>query len=385
MDVYERMKQTILEHSLVSEGDALLLMVSGGSDSTALARLAARLRDEGWLGALDMLHVNHKLRGRDADEDAQFVARLADQLGIPLFACEVDVAGEAARAGENVEAVARRERYNAASEAVMSMCQHEAIPLSQGKIVTAHTVDDRIENFYMRSIVGTGPGGFRGMLYENGRVIRPLLDCAREDLRDYLRNIAPEGDAELWREDATNAHTDRFRAYVRHEIVPKAREWNAGIDETLARTMNLIAEEDDMLEDMALEAMRANVCPLYDEGGANRGDVAGSEDAASSDAGAAPLPGYDDFSEGFLLLPAFGSVMCPLQRRVVHQLLRAMLGAGERVDTATVTAVLDGFAENGAPCGGYVANIQGNLAVSANKQGVRVEPMQAFRARRKRG
>ena len=189
-DVYERMKQTIAERSLIGEGDALLLMVSGGSDSTALARLAARLRDEGWLGALDMLHVNHKLRGHDADEDARFVARLADELGIPLFSCEVDVAGEAARSGENVEAVARRERYNAASEAVMSMCQHEAIPLAQGKIVTAHTVDDRIESFYMRSIVGTGPGGFRGMLYENGRVVRPLLDCTREGLRDFLREAA---------------------------------------------------------------------------------------------------------------------------------------------------------------------------------------------------
>lgn len=372
-DVYERMKQTIAEHALVGEGDALLLMVSGGSDSTALARLAARLRDEGWLGALDMLHVNHKLRGHDADEDARFVARLADELGIPLFSCEVDVAGEAARSGENVEAVARRERYNAASEAVMSMCQHEAIPLAQGKIVTAHTVDDRIESFYMRSIVGTGPGGFRGMLYENGRVIRPLLDCTREGLRSYLESEAPQGASELWREDATNAHTDRFRAYVRHEIVPKAREWNPGLDDTLARTMNLIAEEDDMLDGMACGVMRKDVRPLVPEGEAGR---AGDE---------SPNRSYDDFAEGFLLAPSFGHVLRPLQRRVVHSLLQAMLGAGERVDAAAVAAVLDGFAEDGVPCGGYVANIQGNLAVSANKQGVKVEPMQAFRARRKRG
>ncbi len=381
-DVYERMKQTIAERSLIGEGDALLLMVSGGSDSTALARLAARLRDEGWLGALDMLHVNHKLRGHDADEDARFVARLADELGIPLFSCEVDVAGEAARSGENVEAVARRERYNAASEAVMSMCQHEAIPLAQGKIVTAHTVDDRIESFYMRSIVGTGPGGFRGMLYENGRVVRPLLDCTREGLRDFLRETAAqegrEG-GELWREDATNAHTDRFRSYVRHEIVPKAREWNPGLDDTLARTMNLIAEEDDMLDGMACDVMRNEVRPLVPEGEPGRVGDASSEH--SYDDG----PSYGDFAEGFLLAPSFGHVQRPLQRRVVHSLLQAMLGAGERVDAAAVAAVLDGFAEDGVPCGGYVANIQGNLAASANKQGVRVEPMQAFRARRKRG
>ena len=381
MDAYGRMKETIAERGLVQEGDALLLMVSGGSDSTALARLAARLRDEGRLGALDMLHVNHKLRGKDADDDARFVAALADELGIPLFSCEVDVAGEAARCGENVEAVARRERYAAAEEAVLSMCQHEAIPLAQGKIVTAHTVDDRIESFYMRSIVGTGPGGFRGMLYRNGRVVRPLLDCTREGLRAYLEGLAAgadggaaAGDASapgtggLWREDATNAHTDRFRAYVRHEIVPKARAWNEGLDATLGRTMNLIADEDDMLEAMADDVVAADVA---------------APDGSRTGEGGRPLEGAD-FAEGFLLEPSFGCVLRPLQRRVVHRLLQEMLGAGQRVDAASVAAALDGFADDGIPQGGYVANIQGNLAVSANKLGVRVEPMAAFRSRRNR-
>ncbi len=381
MDAYGRMKETIAERGLVQEGDALLLMVSGGSDSTALARLAARLRDEGRLGALDMLHVNHKLRGKDADDDARFVAALADELGIPLFSCEVDVAGEAARCGENVEAVARRERYAAAEEAVLSMCQHEAIPLAQGKIVTAHTVDDRIESFYMRSIVGTGPGGFRGMLYRNGRVVRPLLDCTREGLRAYLEGLAAgadggaaAGDASapgtggLWREDATNAHTDRFRAYVRHEIVPKARAWNEGLDATLGRTMNLIADEDDMLEAMADDVVAADVA---------------APDGSRTGEGGRPLEDAD-FAEGFLLEPSFGCVLRPLQRRVVHRLLQEMLGAGQRVDAASVAAVLDGFADDGIPQGGYVANIQGNLAVSANKLGVRVEPMAAFRSRRNR-
>lgn len=386
MDCYERMKETIEAHGLVGEGDALLLMVSGGSDSTALAHLMARLRDEGSLGALDMLHVNHKLRGEDADADAAFVARLADRLHVPLFMCEIDIAGEAARSGENVEAVARRERYAAAEEAVMSMCQHEAIPLSQGRIVTAHTVDDRIENFYMRSIVGTGPGGFRSMLYRNGRVVRPLLDCTREGLRNFLTDLAgrparadagipaegtaseepssgtppkapaaSESGGELWREDATNAHTDRFRAYVRHKIVPAAREWNPGIDATLGRTMNLIAEEDDMLDGMADSIVEQDTEMLGDE----------------------PC-------DGFLLLPRAAGHPRPLLRRVVHKLLKPILGMETRIDAATVNAVLDGFAD-GRPAGGYVANIQGDLAVSANKGGVRVEPMPAFRARRKRG
>lgn len=106
-----------------------------------------------------MLHVNHRLRGEDADEDARFVAQLAELLDVPLFSCEIDIAGEAQRTGENVEAVARRERYLAANEALESLCLHAATPLADGRILTAHTADDRVESFYMRSIVGTGPGG----------------------------------------------------------------------------------------------------------------------------------------------------------------------------------------------------------------------------------
>lgn len=353
--VLEKMRTTIREHLLFDPDGAVLLMVSGGSDSTALARLAARLRDSGELGVVDMMHMNHKLRGPDADADAAFVAALADELDIPLFQCEMDIAAEAQRLGDNVEAVARRERYLAANEALVSMCQHEGVPVADGRIVTAHTVDDRIENFYMRSIVGTGPGGFRSMRYRNGLVVRPLLDCTRQELREYLEE---DGGAcvlgSLWREDATNAHTDRFRAYVRHEIVPKAREWSEGVYETLPRTMNLIAEEDDMLDQMAEDIIRQDVEMLGEDG-----------------------------ADGFLLLPSFGAHPVPLARRVVHRLLKPMLGPDARVDSATVVAVLNCF-ENGVPRSGHVANIQGDIAASSNKRGVTVEPMAAYRARRKK-
>lgn len=383
-DIYERMGRTVAERGLFGKESAVLLMVSGGSDSTALARLMARLRDEGGVTVVTMLHMNHKLRGREADADAAFVARLAEELEIPLFACEMDIAAEARRCGGNVEAVARRERYLAAEEALGSMCQHEGVLLANGRIATAHTADDRIESFYMRAIVGTGPGGFRGMLYRNGPVVRPLLDCTRDDLRGYLLGEAgvavgagaDAGDAaagaadaavgQLWREDATNAHTDRFRAYVRHEVVPKARAWSAAADGALVRTMNLIADEDDMLNAMADDAIARDVEAL--------GELA--------DGDGSPL-GQECPHDGYLLRPQFGAHPVPLARRAVHRLLKSMLGQEERIDAAAVDAVVSCFAD-GKPLSGRVENIQGDLAVSANKQGVRIEPMAAFRARRKR-
>ena len=376
--VLNRALATMAERNLASEENAALLMVSGGSDSTALAYLAAEMRDMGAIGAVAMLHVNHKLRGEDADADERFVSELAAALHIPLFVCEVDIAQEAARTGGNVEAVARHERYLAANEALRSMCQHEAFPLSEGRIFTAHSADDRAENFYMRSIVGTGPGGFRSMRYENGPVVRPLLDVSREDLRAYIREREREGklvvcdeQGELWREDATNAHTDRFRAYVRHEIIPLAKERNPQLLEVLTRSINLIADEDDMVEAMADDM--AKRCAKW---------VCESEEWGI------------DLTEGFRLLPGFGCEPLPLQRRVVHKYLSRMLGSDARIENASVQAVLDGFeavqseGSDGPvvkPKSGYVNNIQGDLAVSANKHGVLVEPMAYFRARRKRG
>ena len=366
-DLLEKARRVIADHHLAASDAAVLLMVSGGSDSTALAYLGAALHEAGAIGPVAMLHVNHQLRGDDSDGDERFVSSLAELLHIPLFICSIDIAAEAARSRENVEAVARRERYLAANEALRSMCQHEGRPLSEARIFTAHTADDRIENFYMRSIVGTGPGGFRSMRYENGPVVRPLLDATRDELRAFLaaREAAGEPCAcdaagNLWREDATNAHTDRFRAYVRHKVVPPCKEWNEALPEVLVRSMNLIADEDDMLEQMAGELAQRD-----------------SEWVAEDDTFGI------DRSEGFRLRPSFGAAQRPLQRRAVLQLLQAMLGSDARVDTASVEAVLDGFAE-GKPHGGYVANIQHDLAVSANKQGVLVEPMAYFRARRKR-
>lgn len=369
-DLVARVETALAARALAGADTPALLMVSGGSDSTALAYLAHELRERGALGQLAMLHVNHQLRGQDADDDARFVAQLAELLGIPLFSCDIDIAGEAQRTGENVEAVARRERYLAANEALESLCLHAAAPLADGRILTAHTSDDRVESFYMRSIVGTGPGGFRAMKYRNGPVVRPLLDVSRDDLRAYVSQreqageaVACDGEGNLWREDATNAHTDRFRAFVRHEIVPRAKERNPQLLEVLSRTMNLIADEDDMLESMVDELMERH--------------VAWTEQVP----GRAP-----DFDAGCVLAPAFGAEPLPLRRRAVMRTLQLMLGREARVETASVQAVLDAYdAADGAPRGGYVTNIQGDLAVSANKHGVRLEPMPAYRARRKRG
>ena len=360
MNVIDTAIETIRERKLAGSETPVMLMVSGGSDSTALAYIARELKDQNKIGPLGMVHVNHELRGEDSDTDAGFVEGLAAALDIPLATVRVNVKALVESEHGNLEAIARRERYAAAQDALAQLCLEHGLPTSQGRLFVAHTADDRVENFYMRSIVGTGPGGFRSMLYLNGEVARPLLDCGREDLRDYIRQRAEDGllcvrDAggALWREDATNEHTDRFRTFVRHEIVPIAKEKNPQLNTTLTRAMNLIGDEDDMLDAMAENLVERHVVWL------------------------------EPVDDGCVLSPWLAAEPVPLQRRVAVKVLETMLGCDARIETATVSAVLGAFS-NGKPIGGYVANVQGNLAVSANRNGVRIEPMAAFRMRRNR-
>ena len=116
-------EQTILEHTLCSPATPVVAMVSGGSDSTALAYLVHDLHEQGLVGQPAILHVNHMLRGEEAYEDQAFVESLANFLKIPFFACEIDVAEVARYSGGNIEAIGRHERYLAAHEALERLCR----------------------------------------------------------------------------------------------------------------------------------------------------------------------------------------------------------------------------------------------------------------------
>jgi len=251
--VEEQVLRTSAEHGLFVPGAPALLMVSGGSDSTALLVLACRLRSLLGFGELQVLHVHHGLRGADADADARFVKAACERLDVPCSVRHVDVARIARAERGNVEAVGRRERYRLAGQLLDELCDVSGVERACGRIVCAHTADDRVETFLMRAIVGTGPGGLASIRRRAGRVARPLLDLGRDDLRAYLRAtcepLDPGGGGERWREDATNGDVRRFRAFVRHRVVPPMEQRNPSLRATLCRTMDHVEEEDDLLEE----------------------------------------------------------------------------------------------------------------------------------------
>lgn len=225
----------------------VLAMVSGGADSIALLRLLAA-GELGATGPLAVLHVNHLLRGEDADADAAFVSATCEELGVVASVVRFDVAAYAAESGLNLEDAGRRVRYRFADEALDDACDAAGVARGRGRVAVAHNRDDRVETFLMRAITGSGAAGLSSVPYARGRIVRPLLDCDRAAIRDWLR----EGD-HAWREDASNADTDRLRALVRAQIVPVAERINPSFRETLARSIDLLAADDALLSRMAAD------------------------------------------------------------------------------------------------------------------------------------
>ena len=237
---------TARQRRMFIPGAPVLVMVSGGGDSVALLHLLA----PGSLGPtrqdISVLHLDHGLRGAASDGDSDFVEALCAALSIPCTVVRYDVGAYAQDAGLNLEDAGRRVRYRFAEEELDALCDARGVARDAGRIATAHTRDDRTETFLMRLASGAGAGGLSAIPYARGRIVRPLLDVGRDELRAWLVERGIE-----WREDETNVDLERTRAKVRAELLPRFRELNPSFDATLARTLDLLAEEDSLLSAMA--------------------------------------------------------------------------------------------------------------------------------------
>ncbi len=235
----------------------VVLMVSGGADSTALTVLActsaldledgrgpARIARE----RLHVLHVNHHLRGDASDADEAFVRELCERYGLPLC---VEHASFSDLGGQNLEAAARDVRYAAARRYVRELCEEAGCPRTAARIVTAHTASDRAETFFMNAIKGSGPAGLSSIPRRRNIIVRPLLDFTHEELchRLEVAGIA-------WREDESNKDTAYLRNFVRHRVLPVARQRNENLPRIIGATCDILGDEDAFMSQLAARALR---------------------------------------------------------------------------------------------------------------------------------
>jgi tRNA(Ile)-lysidine synthase len=180
-----------------------------------------------------VLTVDHGLRV-DAREDVEFVAALSAAAGLPFRAVETKVSIE-----YGVEAGARRARYRAFA----SVARDDGAEL----IATAHTVEDQVETLIMRLARGAGTRGARGILRRRGRVVRPMLDVTRAEVRDFLasRGVTP-------REDPTNRSPRFTRNRVRAVVLPALVEaLGEGALSVLSRSAGILADDERLLARLA--------------------------------------------------------------------------------------------------------------------------------------
>lgn len=220
----------IARHGLPAKGGRVLAACSGGPDSLALVHLLDAVRGE-YGFSLAVAHVNHGLRGAEADADAAFVRSFAARLGLPCYDTAVDAAALAAAEGRSLEEAARMLRWE--------YLRRVAAELGGALIATGHHRGDQAETVLLNLFRGAGGAGLAGMKPAGDGVIRPLLACGRDEIEAYCREqgLAP-------RTDSMNFCTDFQRNYVRLELMPRlAAAFNANIAATLCRTAEVVGDE----------------------------------------------------------------------------------------------------------------------------------------------
>lgn len=236
----------------------LLAGISGGADSVALFHLLCLLREKQGL-RFEVIHVNHGLRGAASDGDEAFVRELCVSCNVPFTACRPDLRG---RRDENTSRTARYACFRERLEAC-----------GAGALVLAHHRDDQTETFLLHLLRGAGAEGLAGMQPDAEvfgiRVLRPLLELSRAELRDAL-----SADGLTWREDASNGDAAYARNALRSDFLPAMERLFPGAGEHIAHAASALAVDSSWLEARAAEAVRTRAeGPLFRVRGFDSGDA----------------------------------------------------------------------------------------------------------------
>ena len=236
----KKVEAFIREKDLIQAEDRILIGLSGGADSACLVVLLQKICGS-FSAQLGAFHVNHGIRGEEADRDEQFSKDLCARFGIPFYAVKEDVQALAKQWKMGLEEAGRKVRYETA----------ERIAKEKGytKIALAHHRKDVAETFLFHLFRGSSITGLASIPAKRDAVIRPLLCLGREEIEAYLaeRGI-------LFCKDSTNEETEYSRNKIRHHMLSYAeKEINTGAVNHIAETAKELAEIDDFLEERAAE------------------------------------------------------------------------------------------------------------------------------------
>ena len=234
--VLRNVRETIARYAMFSDGDRVLVAVSGGSDSVALIHILDTISGDFSL-RLAVVHLNHCLRGQESDRDDEFVAALADKLNMPFFHDKKDVKAYQRRRRISLEEAARQVRYDFFDEI---MANH-----GFDKIALGHHSNDNAELVLMNLLRGSGPLGMGGIAaVRDSKIVRPLIHLKRSEILAYVseKNLA-------FVTDASNSDPSYRRNHIRHHLIPELKKsYNPAILDSLNRLGEILQAEDQWID-----------------------------------------------------------------------------------------------------------------------------------------
>ncbi len=226
----EKIIRFVKENDLLQQGEKILLALSGGADSVFLLHFLLKYKRK-YKVEIGAMHVNHMIRGKEADSDEKFCGNLCSKLGIEYFSVKRDVPAFAKRNKISIEEAAREIRYKELSK-IQEKFKYD-------KIATAHTCSDNAETVLLNLIKGTGIKGLSGIPIIRGSVIRPILNVTKDEILEYLKKNNVH-----FRFDKTNLSNAHERNFIRNELFPLIKKrLNPKIEQTLFKSSAIFKKQ----------------------------------------------------------------------------------------------------------------------------------------------
>ena len=243
----DKVRHTIEENEMIDSGDKVVVAVSGGPDSMCLLHILYSLKEELKI-ELVAAHVNHCLRGEEADADEAYVRNFCSSLGIEFYSKKIDIHKIAEERNLSCETAGREVRYDFFQELLTK--------LNAEKIALAHNANDQAETVLMRIMRGSGMEGLVGIKPVRDNIyIRPIINILRTDIEAYCieNNLNP-------RIDKSNLENIYNRNKVRLELIPYIQDnFNKDIVNTLIRLSQTIGKDNEYLEKLTEERYKLYV------------------------------------------------------------------------------------------------------------------------------